>query len=141
MAAVSSCGGRRKGKWNKDFTLPPDQTLSHLAAVSLLFFFIFALSFFLFRSRLNPFTQTHTHSHTQIKRERETVGAGGSYKDTIVGAVSKGDLSKELWCAVISPTSVGTARADACDWLRVGWFTGGEGVEGGLAASLDFIEV
>lgn len=28
-------------------------------------------------------------------------------------AVSKGDLLKELWCAVISPTSVRTARAGA----------------------------
>lgn len=45
-------------------------------------------------------------------RARETVGEGergggwGGNKDTIVGAVSKGDLSKGLWCAAISPTSV-----------------------------------
>lgn len=63
---------------------------------------------------------------------------GGSYKDTIVGAVSKGDLSKELWCAVISPTSVRTARADACDWLRVGWFAGGGRVEGWTRRQLGF---
>lgn len=63
---------------------------------------------------------------------------GDSYKDTIVGAVSKEDLSKELWCAVISPTSVGTARADACDWPRVGWFAGGDGVEGWTRRQLGF---
>lgn len=44
--------------------------------------------------------------------EREGRGGSGHHKDTIVAAVSKGDLSKGLWCAAISPTSV----SQDCDW-------------------------
>lgn len=57
--------------------------------------------------------QTHTHTH-RCK--------GVSYRDTIVCAVSKGDLLKELWCAVISPTSVNSTHAGACD--QGGWEAG-----------------
>lgn len=60
-----------------------------------------------------------TLPHTNTQR-----GKGLSYRDTIVCAVSKGDLLKELWCAVISPTSVRTAHADACDRGRGGWDRG-----------------
>lgn len=43
-----------------------------------------------------------------------------SYRDIIVCAVSKGDLSKEIICAVVSPTSVRDACADV-------WVSGGAG--------------
>lgn len=45
---------------------------------------------------------------------------GFSYRDIIVCAVSKGDLSKEIICAVVSPTWVRDARADV-------WMSGGAG--------------
>lgn len=55
------------------------------------------------------------------EREREMTGRRGHYKDTIVGAVSKGDLSKELWCAAISPTSVRTLQPVQMPAIGRGW--------------------
>lgn len=60
------------------------------------------------------FKHMHTHTHTDVR--------GVSYRDTIVCAVSKGDLFGGLWCAVISPTSVNSTHAGA--YNQGGWEAG-----------------
>lgn len=78
----------------------------------------FFVPFSFFCLRLSP--PQHTHIYTDR-------GKGVSYRDTIVCAASKGDLLKELWCAAISPTSVRTTCAGACNpgGEQGGWGVGG----------------
>lgn len=103
-----------KSKKRFFFTLPKTSFVSFV----FLFFFIFWYAvFFLCLSSFSPHTET---------------GKVVSYRDIIVCAVSKGDLLKELWCAVISPTSVRSARAGACNWVGVGG--------AGLPVCSDFID-
>lgn len=105
MEAVSSCGEIRQSKCSK--VLSSFSRTSFVSFNSLFFFFCFFFFAVPFSFSVWGFTP-----HTERSK-------GVSYRDTIVCAVSKGDLLKELWCAVISPTSVMTARADACD--QGGW--------------------